>query len=158
MPGLWEHKWQPVQFTLVVDNFGVKYLGGKHVIHLKQTLEENYKVAIEWDGKMYILITLDWDYIRRQVHMSLPKYTDKALKQFNNKQKKKENQSYPSVTIIYGSRKQYSTQPSSVPPLDKKGKKFIQQVCGKQVLGRAVDSTLLCPISAITSQSANPTK
>jgi hypothetical protein len=34
----------------------------------------------------------------------------------------------------------------------------IQQVYGKFIfLGRAVDSTLLCPISAIASQSSKPT-
>ena len=39
------------------------------------------------------------------------------------------------------------------------GKKFIQQVCGKFLfLGRAVDATLLCPISAIASQSATTTE
>ena len=27
VPGLWNHEWRPVQFTLVVDDFGVKYLG-----------------------------------------------------------------------------------------------------------------------------------
>ena len=38
-------------------------------------------------------------------------------------------------------------------------KKFIQKVCGKFLFyGRAVDSTVLTPISAIASQSANPTK
>jgi hypothetical protein len=43
--------------------------------------------------------------------------------------------------------------------LDKTEKKFIQKVCGKFLfLGRAVDSTLLCPISAIASQSSKPTK
>ena len=36
--GLWEHEWRPVQFTLVVDDFGVKYVGEEHVLHLKQTL------------------------------------------------------------------------------------------------------------------------
>ena len=25
-PGLWKHKWRPIQFTLVVDDFGVKYV------------------------------------------------------------------------------------------------------------------------------------
>ena len=28
-PGLWKHISCPVKFTLVVDNFGVKYVGGK---------------------------------------------------------------------------------------------------------------------------------
>ncbi|KAL7475867.1 hypothetical protein ACHAW6_001763 [Cyclotella cf. meneghiniana] len=64
---------------------------------------------------------------------------------------------FPSVPIKYGARKQYAKVLSMSPPLDKKGKKFIQQVCGKfHFLGRAVP-TLLCPISAIASQSAHST-
>ncbi len=40
-----------------------------------------------------------------------------------------------------------------------KNKRFIQQVCGKFLfLGRAIDSTLLCLISAIASQSSKPTE
>ena len=47
---------------------------------------------------------------------------------------------------------------STAPPLDAQGKRFIQQLCGKFLyLGRAVDGTLLCPISPLASQSANPT-
>ena len=29
-PGLWKHVWRPVQFTLVVDEFGVKFTGLQH--------------------------------------------------------------------------------------------------------------------------------
>ena len=67
VPGLWSHKWCPVQFTLVVDDFRVKYVSKEHALHLKQTLKENYKVTLEWDGRRYIGIILDWDYKRRQV-------------------------------------------------------------------------------------------
>jgi hypothetical protein len=35
-PGLWKHKWCPVWFSLVVDNFGVKYNSKEHVQHLLQ--------------------------------------------------------------------------------------------------------------------------
>jgi hypothetical protein len=46
-------------------------------------------------------------------------------------------------------------QESKAPLLDGKAKQFIQQVCNKFLfLGRAVDSTLLCPIGAIASQSS----
>ncbi len=48
---------------------------------------------------------------------------------------------------------------STAPPLDAQGKRFIQQLCGKFLyLGRAIDSTLLCPISALAAQSSNPTE
>ena len=41
VPGLSKHDWQPVQFTLVVDDFGVKYIGREHALHLKATLEDD---------------------------------------------------------------------------------------------------------------------
>jgi hypothetical protein len=50
-------------------------------------------------------------------------------------------------------------QESKVALLDNKAKRFIQQACSKFFfLGGAVDSTLLCPISAIASQSSKPTE
>ena len=49
VPQFWTHNWRPVQFTLIVDNFGVKYVGEDHAIHLKNVIEENYTVTKEWD-------------------------------------------------------------------------------------------------------------
>ena len=158
MPGLWKHEWRPIQFTLVVDDFGVKYVGKDNALHLKTTLEDNCGVTTEWEGKQYIGITLDWDYERRQVHLSMPGYIAKALKVFQHEARIKQDQPFPSAPIQYGVKTQYAKERSTAPLLDAKGKKCIQQVCGKFLfLGRAVDATLLCPISAIASQSATPT-
>jgi hypothetical protein len=33
-PGLWKHKTRPISFTLIVNNFGIKYVGKEHVNHL----------------------------------------------------------------------------------------------------------------------------
>ena len=33
-PGLWSHKWRPVQFSLAVYNFRVEYIGKEHPEHL----------------------------------------------------------------------------------------------------------------------------
>ena len=159
VPGLWKHDTRPIQFTLVVDNFGVKYVGEEHAQHLKNTLEEHYKLTCDWTGTRYIGITLHWDYKKRQVHLSMPHYVKKALKQFQHIAGKMQHAPYPSVPIQYGAKKQYATQKSTSPLVDDEAKWFIQQVCGKFLfLGRAVDSTLLCPISAIASQSSKPTE
>ena len=40
-----------IQFTLIVDNFGVKYVGEEHKLHLKVASEEDYKVTTKWDSK-----------------------------------------------------------------------------------------------------------
>eukprot|EP00804_Cyclotella_cryptica_P021147 CCRYP_001465-RA/>CCRYP_001465-RA protein AED:0.35 eAED:0.35 QI:0/0/0/1/0.5/0.33/3/0/629 len=160
VPGLWKHKWRPIWFTLVVNNFGVKYVGKEHALHLKSVLESYYPLSTDWTGNRYIGIRLDWDYNNHKVHLSMPGYKDKALKQFQHKLPSKPQHSpFPTKPIKYGAKKQYATPPSTAPLLDKKGKKFIQQVCEKLLfLGRAVDSPLLCPISAIASQSSAPTQ
>ncbi len=62
VPGLWRHDTRPIQFTLVVDDFGVKYVGKEHALHLKHVLEEHYQLTCDWDGCRYISITLNWDY------------------------------------------------------------------------------------------------
>ena len=69
VPGLWKHDWRHVQFTLVVDDFGVKYVGKEHALHLKQTIEENYGVTTDWVGARYIVIIIEWDYSNQRVHL-----------------------------------------------------------------------------------------
>ena len=123
VPGLWKHDWQPVQFTLVVDDVGAKYVGKEHADQLKKTLESSYGVTTEWEGKRYIGITLDWDYKRRRVHLSMPGYVKWALLQFKYEiKKRKQNQPFPSAEIEYDTKKQYATTESETPPLDAKGK------------------------------------
>ena len=159
VPGLWKHNTRPIQFTLVVDNFGVKYVGEKYFHHLQKLLKQHYVIKFDWSGQRYIGITLLWDYHQRQVHLTMPGYTKKALKLFQHNAYKKQNMPYPMTAIKYGAKQQYAQQESTAPPLDENGKKFIQQVCGKFLsLGQAVNSTLLCPISAIAAQLSKPTK
>jgi hypothetical protein len=43
VPDLWTNKTQPISFTLVVDDFGVKYVGKEHAMHLISILKEHYK-------------------------------------------------------------------------------------------------------------------
>jgi hypothetical protein len=48
--GYWKHEWRPISFTLIVDNFGVKYIGKEHVMHLIRVLKEHYEVEEDWEG------------------------------------------------------------------------------------------------------------
>jgi hypothetical protein len=32
-PGYWKHEWRPISFTLVVDDFGVKWQRTRHAPH-----------------------------------------------------------------------------------------------------------------------------
>jgi hypothetical protein len=90
----------------------------------------------------------------------MPGYIAKALQLFQHMQPSNpQHAPFPMKPIKYGAKKQYATPKSMAPLLDKKGKKIIQQVCGKFLFLRwAVDPTLLCPNSAIASQSTKPTQ
>ena len=52
-PGLWKHTTQPIQFALVVEDFGVKYVGKEHAKHLIQALQESYQITIYWEGTVF---------------------------------------------------------------------------------------------------------
>ena len=50
-PGFWKYAWQPISFTLAVNDFGAKYIGGEHAQHLKNVLEKYYIISKYWEGK-----------------------------------------------------------------------------------------------------------
>ncbi len=70
--GLWTHKTRPISFTLVVDDFGVKYVGKEHAMHLINILRQNYEISEDWTASKYIGIMFDWDYANKRVHLSMP--------------------------------------------------------------------------------------
>ena len=78
-PGFWKHDWRPISFSLIVNDIGVKYVGKEHTDHLIKILEEQYVVDKDWEGKKYCGINPDFDYVKRQVHLSMPGYCSKAI-------------------------------------------------------------------------------
>jgi hypothetical protein len=104
VPGLWKHKTRPIHFTLVVDNFEVKYTLQEDVDHLKTTLESNYMVTADWTGKRYIGITFNWDYEQRQVHLSMPNYVKKALQLFQHKIRREQHSPHPCTPVVHGAK------------------------------------------------------
>jgi hypothetical protein len=59
-PGLWKHVTHPVWFNQCVNNFGIKYIGCKHLQHLYNALrKETYEIVEDWTGDLYCRITLD---------------------------------------------------------------------------------------------------
>ena len=74
-PGLWKHISCPLQFTLVVDDFGVKYTRRKDAEHLLRILETEFtEVSTDWEGALYCGITLEWNYKERWLDISMPGY------------------------------------------------------------------------------------
>ena len=82
--GFWKHKEIPICFTLVVDDFGVNYIGKEHARHLVSVLKEHYEISEDWEGKKYVGFTFDWDYEKKMVHVFMPGYVDHSLIRFKH--------------------------------------------------------------------------
>jgi hypothetical protein len=52
-PGLWLHNTRPISFTLVVDDFAVKYIGKQHAEHPRNALLRAYELPTDWKATVY---------------------------------------------------------------------------------------------------------
>ena len=82
--GFWKHKGRPICFTLVADDFGVKYVGKEHARHLISVLKDHHEISEDWEGKKYVGLTFDWDHKKKWVHVSIPGYVEHALIRFKH--------------------------------------------------------------------------
>ena len=136
----------------------MKYVGKEHADHLVAALKEDYEVETDWEGTKYCGITIDWDYKKREVHISMPGYVNKACIRFKHeKPTRKQDQPHQHTIHTYGAKIQFAKEADTSRPLDKEEKRYIQKVVGTFLYyGRAVDPTMLPALSAIASSQATP--
>ena len=153
--GLFTHETRPIAFTLVVDDFAIKYTDKTDVGHLLICLREKYPVKVDWEAHQYIGMNLEWDYIKREVLLSMQDYVAQALKQFQHQHPKQFHHAPSKVDPIkYGAKVQYSPAVDTR-PISPQEHKFIQQVTGKFLFyARAVDPTMLHALNCIACGGA----
>ena len=52
-PALWKHTTKPIIFSLVVDDFGVNYIGKENADHLIQAVQKLNTITIDWTGSLF---------------------------------------------------------------------------------------------------------
>eukprot|EP00804_Cyclotella_cryptica_P007211 CCRYP_009751-RB/>CCRYP_009751-RB protein AED:0.29 eAED:0.25 QI:0/-1/0/1/-1/1/1/0/612 len=159
-PGLWRHVWRPLAFTLVVDDFGVKFVGTQHAQNLIDTLRQHYLLAEDWTGDLYCGIKLDWNYDKHTLLISLPGYIQKVLQRFqHDKPDTPQCCPYQPHPKKFGADSQDTLPQDTSKPLDPDGVKRVQQVVGSLLFyARAVDNTILPALSTIASSQAAATE
>jgi hypothetical protein len=158
-PGLWLHKTRPISFTLVVEDFAVKYAGKQHAEHLRNTLLRTYELTTDWTATVYSGLTLIWDYKNRTCNISMPGYVSNVLSKFQH-DAPKHPQHTPSRygTPLYGAKTQYATK-DETPPLTAQQCLTIQKVTGSVLYyARAVDPTVLMPLNDIAMEQTKATE
>eukprot|EP00804_Cyclotella_cryptica_P006559 CCRYP_012819-RA/>CCRYP_012819-RA protein AED:0.29 eAED:0.29 QI:0/0/0/1/0.33/0/4/0/407 len=158
-PGLWKHTTRPISFTLVVDDFGIKYVGKEHAAHLLNALRQHYILGIDWSGTLYCRIARKWDYLNKTVDISMPGYIKKVLQRFRHECSKHQHSPYQCAPKQYGKAAQLPLPPDDSPPLDKPGITHIQQIIGAILCyARCVDITILMTLSTIAHEQARATR
>jgi hypothetical protein len=157
-PGLWLHKTRPISFSLVVDDFVVKYVGKQHADHLRNALLKTYELTTDWSGTVYSGMTLEWDYKHRTCDISMPGYVSNVLSKFqHNAPNHPQHTSSRYITPMYGAKTQYATK-DETPPLTAKQCLTIQKVTGSVLYyARAVEPTVLMPLNDIATEQTKAT-
>lgn len=158
--GLWKHETRELSFTLVVDDFGVKYEKEEDARHLEEALSKLYHVTTDWDGKLYVGVTLDWDYDKRHLHCSMPGYIEAMLHRFQHpKPSRPQDQPFPSAIPTYGKSSQIIKPTEQLPLLPEDEQITLPQIVGVLLYyAIAVDSTLLTALNALSLQAGRMTK
>jgi hypothetical protein len=154
--GLWTHKWRPIKFLLVVDDFGVICVGRDHAEHLKAALEESYEISTDWAGALYCGIKLQWDCAARTVDLSMPGFIAAVLHRFQHPPPERpQHTPYKLQPINYGAKVQFATPAETSAPVTETQKLKLQQVIMSLLYyARAVDPTMLVTISTLAVAQA----
>jgi hypothetical protein len=116
-PGLWLQKTRPLDFSIIVDDFFVKYVGKVNSEHPRNALLCSYELTTDWVGTVYSGMTSKWDYKNRTCNISMPSYIANVLSKFQ-RDIPKHPQDTPSRYVMhaYGTKTQYTTR-DETPPL-----------------------------------------
>ena len=98
-----------------------------------------------WGGSKYVGITMTWDYVKREFHITMRGYVKKLLHRFqHDTPTKMQHQPHPQVPPNYVAKRQRAIPLDDSQPLDKEGNKCIIQVTGPFLkYSRADDGTIL---------------
>ncbi len=106
----------------------MKYIGREHADHLLQVVTTNYKCAIDWEGRRYLGMVINWDYMQKKAHVSMLEYVPEALVQFRHKAPQTpQHQPYLHVKPTYGATRQYAEAHDTSDPLSKEETTYIQE-------------------------------
>jgi hypothetical protein len=159
-PGLWTHSTRDITFSLVVDDFEIKYTNRDDAIHLLTALEELYTVTTDWNGFLYLTMTLNWDYIHSTVDISMPGYVAKALERFQHTPTRREEHSpHTWSKPVYGTHPQLTLPVDDTALLPPSAFTRIQEITGTLLFyARAIDCTMLVALGTIASTQSKGTQ
>jgi hypothetical protein len=78
------HKWRPIQFCLIVDNFGIKYVGLEHFNYFLGILKKFHGIQNNMAGNKFADMDIEWNYAACRCRISMPGYISALLLKFKH--------------------------------------------------------------------------
>ena len=82
--GLWVNHTSRTPFYLCVIKFGLKYYIKQEATDFLQMWGKHYKYTVDWKGHHFCGLTLDWNYEKGLVDVSVLNYVRDTLKRLNH--------------------------------------------------------------------------
>ena len=113
---------------------------------------------MDFSGRNYCGLTIDWNYKQGFVDISMPNYIKKALEKFTYTPKTPQFSSHECARPNYGSKIQYTQPPDNTTTIDKNGKRRVQSIAGTFLYyTRAIDPTMIIALNEISTVQSAPT-
>ena len=91
---------------MCVDDFEVEYYSKDGVQHLIDVIQKQYTCKVDWKGNNFLGLTLNWEYEKGYVEISMLNYIQHALQRLQYK-----TEVYPQYSPHYHASIKYTTQP-----------------------------------------------
>ena len=160
VPCLFTHITQDLQFTLVVDDFGVKYSNVADVYELVRILEMEWPIKLDLTGVKYLGYRLTWEYDVNRVTLDMPEYLPKVLARFASGTVLRGADS-PALYIppSKGTPNMGPTPIDTSPEVSAADKQFVMEVNGSMLYyARAIDHLMLPACTTISVSQSRPTQ
>ena len=144
-------------FVLIVDDFGIEYVGDNHLHHLQTVLTNHYTILEGLDG-FFSGTEIKWNHTKTHAQLtcrlSMDGYISNLLLRYGHKAPTKPQLSpHRHCEINYGSKDQLVSEEDTSPKLSNVGIKRVQGiVCALLYYTCAVYNRLLVGLSAIGAQ------
>ena len=158
-PGLWKNVSHPIAFTLVVDDFVVKYVGKENADHLVAALKGKCKISKDWTVSLYCSIDLEWDYMACTLDIGMSGYIKTQIQQYkHSKPTHPQHSPHPVAPRRYAKSAQHPSPTYETPTAGPDGILRVQQVVVSILYyARAVDLTALTALMTLGSEQAKAT-
>ena len=162
VPCIFRHATRSTAFSLVVDDFGIKYTKPEDLEHFITIMQELYELKVDRTGSQYLGFAIKFSEDRNEVHLSLPGYIAKAIERFCPQITKGSRSPAVYVPPKMGAQGQIvdnDHEHDNTAKLQPAEIKRLQEIVGVMLYyARAVDGTMLPAVNYIGSRQARPTQ